>query len=182
MSNGNIDLTYQAQSGKLYAEQQNAANIPGNVYNDLETARTEITHLKQQRDFRDASINSLTAELERTREQLRRAVARESELQANLAKVRAQLPAEMQNCTIVFEECEAGHSHLRGTNWLKHPCALCENKRLRDQLVLSSPSVQEGELTKLQTQLTNSRSEALGLARVVSEYRELVLELVGRGG
>lgn len=51
--------------------------------------------------------------------------------QAEVEALRKQLPKEMQDCTIVFEECEKGHGHLRGTNWIKHPCQQCEVEALR---------------------------------------------------
>lgn len=51
--------------------------------------------------------------------------------QAEVEALRKQLPEEMQDCTIVFEECEKGHGHLRGTNWIKHPCQQCEVEALR---------------------------------------------------
>ena len=42
-----------------------------------------------------------------------------------------QLPEGMENCTIVFEECPVGHGHLRGANWVKHPCLVCESNKLK---------------------------------------------------
>lgn len=38
----------------------------------------------------------------------------------------SQLPEGMEHCTILFEECPKGHGHLRATNWIKHPCDVCE--------------------------------------------------------
>jgi hypothetical protein len=46
-------------------------------------------------------------------------------------RLRAQLPDEMQDCTIVFKECERGHGRLTATNWVQHECQTCENERLR---------------------------------------------------
>ena len=42
-----------------------------------------------------------------------------------IADLKAQLHEEMQDCTIVFEKCEKGHGHLRGTNWIKVGCQQC---------------------------------------------------------
>lgn len=48
-----------------------------------------------------------------------------------LEKARGQLPEGMEHCTIVFEECPKGHGNLRGTNWIKHPCVICERDSAR---------------------------------------------------
>jgi hypothetical protein len=49
-------------------------------------------------------------------------------------KLRRQLPPTMQNCTIVFKECEFGHHWLTATNWAGHSCPWCEHDTLRAQL------------------------------------------------
>ena len=46
-------------------------------------------------------------------------------LEAELAEVKAQLPEEMQDCTIVFKECSVGHGWLTATNWQPHECHIC---------------------------------------------------------
>lgn len=48
-----------------------------------------------------------------------------AELQQRIDQLEKQLPEEMQECTIVFEKCQKGHGHLRGTNWLKLDCPQC---------------------------------------------------------
>lgn len=48
-----------------------------------------------------------------------------------LQRAEGQLPDGMKHCTIVFEECPKGHGHLRGTNWIKHPCVICERNSAR---------------------------------------------------
>lgn len=42
-----------------------------------------------------------------------------------IEKLRAQLPASMQDCTIVFKECAVGHGWLTATNWVDHGCPHC---------------------------------------------------------
>lgn len=54
------------------------------------------------------------------------ALIAESKAIADLATAKAQLPAEMQECTIVFKECENGHGWLTATNWVQHGCPTCE--------------------------------------------------------
>lgn len=49
-------------------------------------------------------------------------------------RLRAQLPAEMQDCTILFKECEVGHGRLTATNWIDHGCPHCKMDRLRSAL------------------------------------------------
>jgi len=46
----------------------------------------------------------------------------------------AQLPAEMQNCTIRFMECEKGHGRLTATNWIAHGCQHCRIEALEAAL------------------------------------------------
>lgn len=42
-----------------------------------------------------------------------------------------QLPEGMQNCTILFKECEKGHGWLTATNWVPFDCPTCERDKLR---------------------------------------------------
>jgi hypothetical protein len=53
---------------------------------------------------------------------------------AEIERLRGQLPAEMQSCTIVFHECSVGHGWLTATNWIPHHCPTCEIERLRGLL------------------------------------------------
>lgn len=48
--------------------------------------------------------------------------------------MRGRMPEQMQDCTIVFEECEKGHGSLRGTNWIKQGCQQCRIDELERQL------------------------------------------------
>ena len=53
---------------------------------------------------------------------------------AEIERLKAQLPESMQECTIVFEKCEVGHGHLRGTNWIKHDCQQCKIDQLQAEI------------------------------------------------
>ena len=52
-------------------------------------------------------------------------------LKAEIEKLRAQLPVEMQESTILFLECEKGHGRLTATNWVDHGCKFCEIETLK---------------------------------------------------
>ena len=59
-----------------------------------------------------------------------------ADAQATVEALQAQLPAEMQECTILFKECEKGHGRLTATNWIDHGCQTCAMEALqreRDQ-------------------------------------------------
>lgn len=49
-------------------------------------------------------------------------------------KINAQLPEEMQDCTVRFVECPEGHGRLIATNWVDHGCPSCTIKALRKKL------------------------------------------------
>lgn len=53
------------------------------------------------------------------------------QLEKQVIELRAQLPASMQNCTIVFKECEKGHGRLTATNWIDNGCQPCAIDELR---------------------------------------------------
>ena len=46
----------------------------------------------------------------------------------------AQLPEEMQSCTIRFKECKKGHGWLTATNWIQHDCQVCKYETAESQL------------------------------------------------
>lgn len=75
-----------------------------------------------------------------------------------LDRTKQQLPEEMRHCTVVFEECTRGHGHLRGTNWTRNPCAVCERNEAREQLAAA-----QAERDALLEQL-NQAHEQLGKA------------------
>jgi hypothetical protein len=55
------------------------------------------------------------------------------ERKAQVASLRAQLPAEMQDCTILFKKCERGHGRLTAANWIDQGCHWCQIRSLRDE-------------------------------------------------
>ena len=56
-------------------------------------------------------------------------------LLAERDRLKALLPAEMEGRAILFEACPVGHGNLRGENWVKHDCVICERDRLKAALV-----------------------------------------------
>lgn len=56
-----------------------------------------------------------------------------AEMEQEVRDLRAQLPSSMQNCTILFKECEFGHGWLTATNWVQHPCQQCAYLALRSE-------------------------------------------------
>lgn len=56
------------------------------------------------------------------------------ELEAERDRLKALLPAEMEGRAILFEACPVGHGNLRGENWVKHDCVICESDRLKAAL------------------------------------------------
>jgi hypothetical protein len=63
--------------------------------------------------------------IEQLEARLDRAVTRGLEQVERIATLEAQLPAEMQECTIRFVKCEEGHGSLTATNWVQHGCRQC---------------------------------------------------------
>jgi hypothetical protein len=64
------------------------------------------------------------------------------EAASEILKLRAQLPEEMQDCTIYFKECEFGHGTLTATNWVQHECHVCLINSLRQQLTKPADDTQ----------------------------------------
>ena len=50
------------------------------------------------------------------------------------AHLQAQLPEGMQDCTIIFKECEVGHGWLTAKNWKQFDCPTCRIAELEAQL------------------------------------------------
>ena len=55
-------------------------------------------------------------------------------LRAKVEKLTAQLPPEMQNCTIRFVECVHGHGRLTAANWIDIGCETCVVSELHARL------------------------------------------------
>lgn len=45
----------------------------------------------------------------------------------------AQLPEGMQDCVIVFKECDFGHGRLTATNWVDHGCPKCQADQFKKE-------------------------------------------------
>lgn len=58
-------------------------------------------------------------------------------------RLRERLPAEMQDCTILFRECEKGHGRLTAENWVDHGCSTCEADRLRERVAELEKAIQD---------------------------------------
>lgn len=88
-------------------------------------------------------------------------------------KLLSQLPQDMQNCTIVFEECPRGHGSLRATNWVKHPCPRCELIDVRAaKWPISSIDERVGDLTGRMQKIEQTMSllrQLLDAARLTSK-------------
>lgn len=111
---------YDAQDEELIAERQ----LSGSLKDMLERAEEETVALR--------------AENERLKKQveLYQEFYNLDDLQ-RIRELKTQLPAEMQHCTIVFEECPQGHGSLRGTNWIKHDCPWCRIRNLETALTVA---------------------------------------------
>jgi exonuclease VII small subunit len=53
-------------------------------------------------------------------------------LEAEIERLRKQLPEGMEGCKIILHQCEKGHSWLSAENWIQHGCPTCEIERLRE--------------------------------------------------
>ena len=94
----------------------------------------EADHNGNAIDILTAEIASLKAEVESYKYEAERLVKESHDAQAEVEKLKEQLPHSMKHCTIVFEECEKGHGWLTATNWGDFSCPTCaltasENKR-----------------------------------------------------
>lgn len=82
--------------------------------------------------------------------------------EAEIARLREQLPEGMKHCIIKFVQCEKGHGWLTATNWIQHKCQVCELERLR-AYVASQPCkccyLGDGDV------MTCARCKALGKER-----------------
>jgi len=70
----------------------------------------------------------------------------------------AQLPEEMQDCTIQYLKCERGHGRLTATNWINHGCHHCELEFLR-KTAKDHAANMRGELVKVTMNLSPAELE-----------------------
>ena len=78
---------------------------------------------------------------------------RAEKAEAALAEAKAQLPAEMQECNIVFKQCKLGHGWLTATNWVQHECQICE--------LAEAVGKERERCAKVCEEMANSRRSAL---------------------
>lgn len=73
-------------------------------------------------------------------------------LVAEVRRLRGQLPAGMERCTIVYKKCGKGHGWLTATNWVEFGCPTCERDQLRAKLMEAADYIEqaEAELERLQ--------------------------------
>ena len=62
------------------------------------------------------------------------AEAERDRLKMEVVKWKSRVPPEMDGRAILFEACPTGHGSLRGENWVKHDCVICERDRLKAAL------------------------------------------------
>ena len=78
----------------------------------------------------DVALAEARAEIERQK----RLWDEEHNLRINdldkINQLKAQLPEEMEECTILFKKCRKGHGRLTATNWIDQGCPWCEIERL----------------------------------------------------
>jgi len=105
------------------------------VTNQRDRLLTELTDAKLHNDDLKKRQCQCVPVLEEKNKNLRSNldVAQETILRLNetTEKLKSQLPATMQHCTIRVEECENGHTLLTATNWVAHPCPWCIHTKLR---------------------------------------------------
>lgn len=88
---------------------------------------------------------------------------------AYIKELTAQLPAGMQDCTILFKECEKGHGRLTATNWIQHGCDTCKIQELTAQL-----DAKDQDLKRL-CELAVADGISTGHADTAAEFAEELL-------
>jgi hypothetical protein len=74
------------------------------------------------------------------------------DVDAEIARLKAQLPEGMQECTIRFIECPVGHGRLTAANWVDHGCDTCERNRLKAQLSVLRKQIAAEKAEHVQTE------------------------------
>lgn len=62
-------------------------------------------------------------------------------LTRKVERLEAQIPRELYDRRILFEECEKGHGRLRGENWIISECPYCKIKRLETENAAMAQSI-----------------------------------------
>ncbi len=106
----------------------------------------------------------------------------------DVARLQAQLPDGMQDCSIRFLECPEGHGRLTATNWLPSGCLHCElatlkgeNERLKREMAIDAKFYQVTvaqrdsawrEVEELKAALTAERQKGQALREKVTYWRD----------
>lgn len=90
--------------------------------------------LRHHADWRRWSGSLEQAErLERCADELASLRSRLAAVEKENAKLRSQLPSQMQDCSIRFSECGVGHGWLTAENWIQRDCPTCREHALRSE-------------------------------------------------
>lgn len=135
----------ESKATEFSVKLQQAREERDNLRLRIQAVDKEHEQLAVDRQKMTGTVESLLTERDNLRAELERVRGeRDRHLERQVEALRAQLPAEMQECTILFKECEKGHGRLTATNWIDHGCQTCameavqrvrdEFERERDQL------------------------------------------------
>lgn len=94
-----------------------------------EERAAEVAALRAERQERESTVLDYAKEC--------------ADLRAEVERLRAQLPIQMPNCSILFKECPVGHGWLTATNWVDSGCIACQLNTANALVseVLDTPSV-----------------------------------------
>lgn len=98
----------------------------------------------------------VTADRNTALTKLAQAIGERDAVQLQFNELLAQLPEGMKHCTILYEECPVGHGHLRGGNWEKHECFICDAQASKHKLAEA-----ELEIARLQKAYASFRGTDL---------------------
>ena len=119
---------------------------------EINRLRAHVVELEQQAATLQKAVKEGVVEIERAM----------ADSRGWRDKLRRQLPPTMQNCTIVFKECEFGHHWLTATNWAGHGCPWCEHDTLRARLAkMKAAPAASGLLTADEREVIKRVSEHL---------------------
>jgi hypothetical protein len=106
------------------------------AFERAEKAEAEVAqHKARIKEWEEKAANWLASpEAAKQFAGYRELASRAKRAEAEVERLCSQLPAEMQECTIRFKECEKGHGWLTADNWIQHGCPTCEVAKLRELL------------------------------------------------
>jgi len=74
-----------------------------------------------------------------------------------LGRQETQLPDGMKDCTIIFKQCDIGHSWLTASNWIQFSCPTCKIHQLEAELNIERGYRIDAEETVEKLKETNRR-------------------------